>query len=104
MRRVNFSGWISFATTLFPGRWRRYCSGRRSAEKANKIYYLTDMKRTTLLLAACLTQAISFAQQKPNIVIILSDDHAYQAVSAYGGKLAQTPNIDRIARQGVLFK
>ncbi|MFD2887689.1 sulfatase family protein [Chitinophaga cymbidii] len=62
------------------------------------------MKRTTLLLAACLTQAVSFAQQKPNIVIILSDDHAYQAVSAYGGKLAQTPNIDRIARQGVLFK
>ena len=45
----------------------------------------------------------SFAQPKPNIVIILSDDHAYQSISAYGGKLMQTPNIDRIAREGAIF-
>ncbi len=44
------------------------------------------------------------AQQKPNIVIIVSDDHAYQAISAYGSKLMQTPNIDRIANEGALFK
>lgn len=62
------------------------------------------MKRSTLLLISCLMQVLSFAQQKPNIVIILSDDHAFQAISAYGGRLAQTPNIDRIARQGVIFK
>lgn len=43
------------------------------------------------------------AQELPNIVIILSDDHAYQAISAYGVNLMQTPNIDRIAREGVLF-
>ena len=40
---------------------------------------------------------------KPNIVIIISDDHAYQAISAYGSKLTQTPNIDRIAKEGVIF-
>ena len=42
---------------------------------------------------------------KPNILFIFSDDHAYQAVSAYGDprKLLDTPNIDRIAREGVRF-
>jgi arylsulfatase A-like enzyme len=43
------------------------------------------------------------AQQRPNIIFILSDDHAYQAISAYGSRLAVTPNIDRIAKDGVLF-
>lgn len=43
------------------------------------------------------------AQQRPNIVIIVSDDHAFQAISAYGGRLMQTPAIDRMAREGVLF-
>ena len=34
----------------------------------------------------------------------MSDDHAEQAISAYGGTLVQTPHIDRIAREGVLFR
>jgi arylsulfatase A-like enzyme len=49
----------------------------------------------------------SFAQQNkkaPNILIIFSDDHAYQAISAYGSRLMQTPNIDRIAMEGAVFK
>ena len=40
---------------------------------------------------------------KPNILFIMSDDHAYQAISAYDDKLIQTPNIDRIANEGILF-
>ncbi|MCB0476242.1 MAG: sulfatase-like hydrolase/transferase, partial [Flavobacteriaceae bacterium] len=46
------------------------------------------------------------AVKRPNIVFIMSDDHAYQAISAYGGPLATlapTPNIDRIADEGMLF-
>ena len=39
----------------------------------------------------------------PNIVFIMSDDHAYQAISAYNDQLIQTPNIDRIAEEGMLF-
>jgi arylsulfatase A-like enzyme len=39
----------------------------------------------------------------PNIVFIFSDDHAYQAVSAYGHGLNQTPNIDRLAKEGMRF-
>lgn len=40
---------------------------------------------------------------RPNIVFIMSDDHAYQAISAYSDRLIATPNIDRIAMGGMLF-
>lgn len=46
------------------------------------------------------------ANQKPNIVFIIADDHAIQAISAYGhpiSKLASTPNIDRLAKNGAIF-
>jgi len=41
--------------------------------------------------------------ERPNIVFIMSDDHAYQAISAYNDNLIKTPNIDRIAKEGMLF-
>lgn len=41
--------------------------------------------------------------ERPNILFIMSDDHAYQAISAYSDKLIKTPNIDRIAQEGILF-
>ena len=41
---------------------------------------------------------------RPNIVFIFSDDHAYQAVGAYGSTINRTPNIDRIADEGMLFR
>ncbi len=43
------------------------------------------------------------AAERPNILFVMSDDHAYQAVGAYGSKLNRTPNIDRIAAAGVRF-
>ena len=51
-----------------------------------------------LFLVAC-----SERQPPPNIVFIMSDDHAYQAISAYGHGLNHTPNIDRIAKEGAIF-
>lgn len=45
-------------------------------------------------------------ESPPNIIFIMADDHAIQAISVYGhpiGKLAPTPNIDRIAEKGALF-
>ena len=45
----------------------------------------------------------TFGQQRPNIIYIMSDDHDADAISAYNKKLISTPNIDRIARQGILF-
>ena len=47
------------------------------------------------------------AADKPNIVFIFSDDHATQAISAYGGPLAEiapTPHLDQIAKDGMLFR
>lgn len=40
---------------------------------------------------------------RPNIVFIMSDDHAYQAISAYGHGLNKTPHIDRLATEGAIF-
>ena len=58
----------------------------------------------TCLLACLLWSDLAFAQTgRPNIIFILSDDHAYQATSAYGNTLVKTPNIDRIANEGALF-
>ncbi len=49
--------------------------------------------------------AIALGQsQRPNIVFIFSDDHACHAISAYGSEINSTPNIDRIAREGALFR
>ena len=45
--------------------------------------------------------------QRPNILFVFSDDHAVNAISAYGGRLAKTaptPNIDRLAREGAVFR
>jgi arylsulfatase A-like enzyme len=46
----------------------------------------------------------SKAVKQPNIIIIVTDDHAKNAVSAYGSKLIKTPNIDRIGKEGVRFQ
>jgi arylsulfatase A-like enzyme len=56
-----------------------------------------------LSIALVLINCATFSQshQKPNIIFIVSDDHAYQAISSYGSKLINTPNIDRIAKEGV---
>ncbi len=56
-----------------------------------------------IFMMAVFSFTFSSKPQRPNILFIMSDDHAYQAISAYGSKLIQTPNIDRIARNGMLF-
>ncbi|WP_326794116.1 sulfatase [Streptomyces sp. NBC_01808] len=43
------------------------------------------------------------ADSPPNVVFIMTDDHATHAVSAYGSAINDTPNIDRIAREGIRF-
>ena len=56
-----------------------------------------------LFSLVCFTAHRCQVQKQPNIVFIMSDDHAYQAISAYDTRLMQTPNIDRIAKEGMLF-
>src|SRR6056297_2997473 len=43
------------------------------------------------------------SDQRPNIIYIMSDDHASHAISHYGSMINETPNIDRIAEEGMRF-
>jgi len=62
------------------------------------------MNRYHILLWTMTFLAINVTgQQRPNIVVIFSDDHTQQTISAYGSKLMQTPGIDRIAYEGVIM-
>lgn len=58
-----------------------------------------------VLAAGWLAGSALATPKQPNILFIFSDDHAYQAVSAYRHslKLIETPNIDRLAKEGMLF-
>lgn len=56
-----------------------------------------------LVLTSCSQKKQESPKKRPNILFIMSDDHAYQAISAYSDHLIQTPNIDRIANEGIKF-
>ena len=73
------------------------------------------MKRRSNWLILCVAAALCLvelagslsAKDRPNILFIFSDDHALRSISSYGGDLANvapTPNIDRIAAEGMLFQ
>ena len=65
-----------------------------------------NCRKAMLILILWISGHTGIAQttkKAPNILIIFSDDHAYQTISAYGSRLMQTPNIDRIAKEGALF-
>jgi arylsulfatase A-like enzyme len=64
------------------------------------------MKKKLLILLFGLISNVIHAQvkQTPNIIIIISDDHALSTIGAYGAKYGATPNIDRIAKEGAVFK
>lgn len=75
--------------------------------------YIKCCKAVLAKLLICL--AVLFAQpstvawtqqslkKRPNIIYMMSDDHGYQAISAYGFGLNQTPHIDQLAAKGMLF-
>ena len=56
-----------------------------------------------LLIFLLLLSISCLGQQRPNIIYIMSDDHDADAISAYNKNLIATPNIDRLAKEGVLF-
>ncbi len=63
------------------------------------------MKRFAVLLLSLAFPLFTQAQtQRPNILFIMSDDHAAHAISAYGSRLIQTPNLDRLAKEGLKFE
>ena len=57
-----------------------------------------------LCLLAFGSAAASAAETRPNILFIFTDDHAAHSMSCYGGTMTVTPNLDRIAQEGMLFR
>jgi arylsulfatase A-like enzyme len=67
--------------------------------------YINLLLASTAVLSSCTTKQ-TVEKTRPNILYIMCDDHSYQTISAYGSevsKLAPTPNIDRLASEGMLF-
>lgn len=61
------------------------------------------MRRLSLAIYfVCFSMFIS-AQSKPNILFLLADDFSYPYASVYGDKTVKTPNIERLAKQGITF-
>ena len=56
-----------------------------------------------LLFLFLLISSSSLAQQRPNIIYMMSDDHDADAISAYNKRFISTPNIDRLAKEGMIF-
>lgn len=70
---------------------------------------LDPMRRSVRYAAVPLTLAAlagcSEGQpRRPNIIVMMTDDHTAQAMSCYGSLLVETPNLDRLAREGMLFE
>lgn len=65
---------------------------------------ITRLRDLLLIVAALFAPtAGAFGQERPNIVLILTDDLGYGDVSAYGATALTTPNIDRLAKEGLRF-
>ena len=79
----------------------------------NTFRHATTAKTLLVILAACACTATLRAEDdsvrartektRPNILFIFSDDHAVQAIGAYGSTINKTPNIDRLAAAGCVF-
>ena len=76
--------------------------------KQNRTVRISLVFIVSMVLVACserTTETLTVNEQprRPNVIFIMSDDHAYQAISAYGSQLIETPNIDRLAAEGLRF-
>ncbi|HEB52319.1 MAG TPA: DUF4976 domain-containing protein, partial [bacterium] len=66
--------------------------------------YVLMLGLSVAALAAPNTAQRPLSGSRPNILFLFSDDHAAHAISAYGSRVNQTPHIDRLAREGILFR
>lgn len=60
----------------------------------------------SLIIALLLLAQTAIAQQakRPNIIFLLTDDHRWDALGAMGNRIIQTPNLDALAKRGILFR
>ena len=65
------------------------------------IYNALFLSVAGMSLAGCASKKNTREDKRPNIIFIMTDDHTTQAISCYGGNLVQTPNLDRLAHEGI---
>lgn len=64
-------------------------------------YLIRSLMSIALLMFFCCSQRNA---EKPNIIFLLTDDHRWDALGAMGNPIIKTPNIDKLAREGVMFR
>src|SRR2546430_15919354 len=82
-------------------------TGRRGRRRLFAVLRLVFAALMAWILAGCqspLEQASTAPRERPNIVFILTDDQRFDAMHCAGNGLIQTPNIDRLAAEGVRFR
>ena len=62
------------------------------------------MKQFFAFLALAISAIMAHASDKPNIVFFFADDQTTSTLGAYGNTIVQTPNLDRLADEGTLFR
>src|SRR5437773_2007594 len=71
-------------------------------DRLGRSFVFTCLAAVAMIAAAWATPAAA-QEKRPNILYIMADDHAAHAMSCYGSKINQTPNLDRIASEGMKF-
>lgn len=71
--------------------------------KHKPLFLFFSLLALIFLGQACKDDHTKDLPSRPNIIWIMSDDHGYQALSCYDTTLIKTPNLDRIANEGVIF-
>ena len=61
------------------------------------------MNKIMKLALVCLITVVVFGQQKPNVIYIYADDMGYGELGAYGQQKIKTPNLDKMAKEGMRF-
>jgi arylsulfatase A-like enzyme len=80
------------------------------AVRGSRAHHLRKSKAlAATAMVAIVAQLVAVSQvaaepsERPNILFIMSDDHGYQALSCYGSRVNKTPNLDRLASEGMRF-
>jgi arylsulfatase A-like enzyme len=85
-------------TVAQPG---RYSLGVITIKKSVAPFHWTMLAFFGLAATSLATSAVEKKSERPNILFIMTDDHAAHAISAYGSKINRTPQLDRLAKEGM---
>ena len=58
---------------------------------------------TAFIISSCASPLVDDSQSPPNIVIVYTDDQGWQDIGVYGAEDFETPNLDKLAREGIRF-